>query len=263
MAGRKKLVFISSGRGDRGHLRGDHAGHRHALVEHGAQIAALDLLHRIGQQLGLGLEGHLDLHLLLADAQHAKAQGLRAGRLVLGAQEALQDGLVGERPGAAFGGDVGQGVYFFLNWSRETIFGSSSGSAAGLAGVGRLGRAPARPRRRRLRGGVVNSRPVLDARVPERVMARVGDRERLGLAAELQRHREEGLARRQVPELVLQHDASSRPDTGRAASGGPETPGALVLKVMKKWWSPGRPLAAARFSAARTTPRSASCCSAS
>ena len=44
---------------------------------------------------------------------------------------------------------------------------------------------------------------------------------------------------------------------------GPETPAALVLKVMKKWWSPGRPLVAARFRAARTTPRSASCCSAS
>src|SRR5579872_445264 len=97
------------------HARGDHAGHRHDLVQHGAEVAALDLLHRIGVQLGLGLEGDLDGLLRLVHAQHAVAEVLRAGRLVLGAQEALKDGLVGQRLWGfgGGGGGVGQGVISF------------------------------------------------------------------------------------------------------------------------------------------------------
>src|SRR5262249_14724607 len=75
-------------------------------VQHGAEVAALDLLHGVEQELGLGVELDLDRLLGLADRDHPEAQGLGAGGLVLGPEETLEDGLVGL--GLRFGArDVG------------------------------------------------------------------------------------------------------------------------------------------------------------
>ena len=79
-----------------GHAGGDHAGHRHALVEHGAEVAALDLFHGIEQELGAGVEGDLDRLVRLAYRDNPESQRLGAGRLVLCPLEPGQDGFVRE-----------------------------------------------------------------------------------------------------------------------------------------------------------------------